>query len=109
MQWMDRYRGDWQVYPGKGYVVAFPNPTGSSGFGQDFIDAISCDWGGAVYRDLMMVTDALEAIPWIDGDRMGAMGWSYGGYMMMWFAGHTERFRALAPVPQLDAGSPRSA
>ena len=43
--WRDRYRGDWQVYPGKGYVVAFPNPTGSAGFGQDFVDAISAAIG----------------------------------------------------------------
>ncbi len=96
--WRDRYRGDWQVYPGKGYVVAFPNPTGSSGFGQDFVDAIACDWGGRVYRDLMKVTDALEKLPYVDADRMGAMGWSYGGYMMMWFAGHTDRFEALASM-----------
>jgi dipeptidyl aminopeptidase/acylaminoacyl peptidase len=96
--WRDRYRGDWQVYPGKGYVVAFPNPTGSAGFGQDFVDAIACDWGGRVYRDLMKVTDALEALPFIDGERMGAMGWSYGGYMMMWFAGHTDRFEAIASM-----------
>jgi dipeptidyl aminopeptidase/acylaminoacyl peptidase len=96
--WKDRYRGDWQVYPGKGYVVAFPNPTGSAGFGQAFIDAIACDWGGRVYRDLMRVTDALEELPYVDGDRMGAMGWSYGGYMMMWFAGHTQRFQSLASM-----------
>jgi len=96
--WKDRYRGDWQVYPGKGYVVAFPNPTGSAGFGQDFIDAITCDWGGRVYDDLMKVTDALEALPYVDADRVGAMGWSYGGYMMMWFAGHTDRFQTIAAM-----------
>jgi hypothetical protein len=73
-QWADSYRGDWQVYPGKGYVVAFPNPTGSSGYGQELVDGIACDWGGRVYRDLMKVTDALEALPYIDGERMGAMG-----------------------------------
>jgi len=96
--WRDRYRGDWQVYPGKGYVVAFPNPTGSAGFGQDFVDAIGCDWGGRVYRDLMKVTDALEELPFVDAERVGAMGWSYGGYMMMWFAGHTGRFEAIASM-----------
>ncbi|MDH3812972.1 MAG: S9 family peptidase [Acidobacteriota bacterium] len=96
--WRDRYRGDWQVYPGKGYVVAFPNPTGSAGFGQDFVDAIGCDWGGRVYRDLMRVTDALEELPFVDSERVGAMGWSYGGYMMMWFAGHTDRFEAIASM-----------
>ena len=97
-QWLDRYRGDWQVYPGKGYVVAFPNPTGSNGFGQEFVDAISCDWGGRVFRDLMKVTDALAEIPYVDAERMGSMGWSYGGYMMMWFEGHTDRFAASASM-----------
>jgi dipeptidyl aminopeptidase/acylaminoacyl peptidase len=96
--WRDRYRGDWQVYPGKGYVVAFPNPTGSAGFGQDFVDAIACDWGGQVYRDLMKVTDALVELPFVDPERVGTMGWSYGGYMMMWFAGHTDRFEAIASM-----------
>ena len=97
-QWTDGYRGDWQVYPGKGYVVAFPNPTGSTGYGQDFTDGIACDWGGRVYRDLMKVTDALEELPYVDANRMGAMGWSYGGYMMMWFQGHTDRFKAIAAM-----------
>ncbi len=96
--WNDRYRGDWQVYPGKGYIVAFPNPTGSAGFGQDFVDAISCDYGGQVYDDLMAVTDALAELPYVDEKRMGAMGWSWGGYMMMWLAGHTDRFEALASM-----------
>ncbi len=97
-QWTDAYRGDWQVYPGKGYVVAFCNPTGSPGYGQDFVDAIRCDWGGRVYRDLMKVTDALAELPYVDASRMGAMGWSYGGYMMMWFEGHTTRFQAIAAM-----------
>jgi len=96
--WKDRYRGDWQVYPGKGYVVAFPNPTGSAGFGQDVVDAISCDYGGRVVDDIMRVTDALAALPWVDEGRMGAMGWSWGGYMMMWLAGHTDRFQAIASM-----------
>ncbi len=47
--------------------------------------------------DLMKVTDALEELPYVDAERMGAMGWSYGGYMMMWFAGHTDRFEAIWP------------
>lgn len=97
-QWSDSFRGDWQIYPAKGYVVAFANPTGSTGRGQEFVDAISCDWGGRVYRDLMKVTDALAAQPWVDEERMGAMGWSYGGYMMMWFQGHTDRFKAQAAM-----------
>lgn len=97
-QWMDTYRGDWQVYPGKDYVVAFANPTGSTGYGQDFTDAISKDWGGRVFKDLMLVTDALENLPYVDKERMGSMGWSFGGYMMMWFEGHTTRFRTSAAM-----------
>ena len=97
-QWADAYRGDWQVYPGKGYIVAFPNPTGSTGHGQDFLDAISCDWGGRVFQDLTKVADALDQLPYVDTEREGAMGWSYGGYMMMWFEGHTKRFAAIASM-----------
>jgi dipeptidyl aminopeptidase/acylaminoacyl peptidase len=97
-QWADSFRGDWQVYPGAGYVVAFANPHGSTGYGQEFTAQISGDWGGAVFEDLMKVTDALAALPYVDRDRMGAMGWSYGGYMMGWFAGHTQRFKALASM-----------
>lgn len=98
MQWTDAFRGDWQVYPGKGYVVAFCNPTGSTGYGQDFVDAIARDWGGRVYRDLLKVSDALVALPYVDPQRVGAMGWSYGGYMMMWMQGHTDRFACQAAM-----------
>ena len=97
-QWADAFRGDWQVYPGKGYVVAFCNPTGSTGYGQEFTDAISADWGGRVYRDLMKVTDELEKLPYVDKDKVGLMGWSYGGYMAMWMQGHTDRFECIASM-----------
>jgi len=97
-QWADAFRGDWQVYPGKGYVVAFCNPTGSTGYGQAFTDAIAGDWGGRVYRDLMKVTDALEKLTYVDTDRVGVMGWSYGGYMTMWMQGHTDRFQCIASM-----------
>jgi dipeptidyl aminopeptidase/acylaminoacyl peptidase len=96
--WSDAFRGDWQVYPGAGYIVAFPNPHGSTGYGQEFTSQISGDWGGRVYEDLMKVTDALEKLPYVDSARMGAMGWSYGGYMMMWMEGHTDRFKAIASM-----------
>jgi dipeptidyl aminopeptidase/acylaminoacyl peptidase len=97
-QWMDAFRGDWQVYPGAGYVVAFANPHGSTGYGQEFTAQISGDYGGAVFEDLMKVTDALEKLPYVDRNRMGAMGWSFGGYMMDWFEGHTDRFKAIASM-----------
>ncbi len=96
--WADAFRGDWQVYPGAGYIVAFPNPHGSTGYGQEFTAEISGDWGGKVYQDVMAVADSLARLPYVDENRMGAMGWSYGGYMMMWLEGHTTRFKALAAM-----------
>ncbi len=97
-QWSDSMRGDWQVYPAAGYVVAFFNPHGSTGYGQAYTEAISGDWGGRVYQDVMAVTDALVAKPYVDPKRVGAMGWSYGGYMMNWLLGHTDRFAAIASM-----------
>jgi dipeptidyl aminopeptidase/acylaminoacyl peptidase len=97
-QWMDSFRGDWQVYPGAGYVVAYANPHGSTGYGQAFTAEISGDWGGRVFDDLVKVSDALAKLPYVDAARMGAMGWSFGGYMMDWFEGHTTRFKALASM-----------
>jgi dipeptidyl aminopeptidase/acylaminoacyl peptidase len=97
-QWQDAFRGDWQMYPGAGYVVAFANPHGSTGYGQDFTAEISGDWGGEPFEDLMKVTDELAKLPYVDADRMGAMGWSFGGYMMDWFEGHTTRFKAIASM-----------
>ena len=98
MQWMDSYRPDWQVYPGAGYVVAYPNPHGSTGYGQQFCLDISGSWGGKPYEDVMRVTDMLEKLPYVDADRMGAMGWSYGGYFMNWLQGQTKRFKCLASM-----------
>ena len=98
MMWADSFRGDWQVYPGCGYIVAFPNPHGSTGYGQAFTDAISGDWDGKVMADIAKVTDRLAELPYVDAERMGAMGWSWGGYAMMWLEGHTSRFKALAAM-----------
>ena len=97
-QWLDSFRGDWQVYPGAGYVIAFPNPHGSNGFGQEFTHEISRDWAGKVYDDVMAVADYMAAQPYVDENRMGAMGWSYGGYVMMWMEGHTDRFKAIVSM-----------
>ena len=98
MQWMDSFRGDWQVYPGSGYVVAFFNPHGSTGYGSLYTEAISRDWGGKVYEDVMKVTEALEKLPYVDSLKMGAMGWSYGGYMMNFLQGQTKKFKCFASM-----------
>ncbi|HPS78185.1 MAG TPA: S9 family peptidase [Thermoanaerobaculaceae bacterium] len=96
--WTDSFRGDWQVYPGAGYIVAFPNPHGSFGFGEAYTAAISRDWNGKVMEDISRVTDALAALPYVDASRMGVMGWSWGGYAVMWLEGHTTRYKAMAAM-----------
>lgn len=96
--WEDEfhYRWNYQMFAAPGYAVVAVNPRGSTGFGQEFTDQISGDWGGKVYDDLMLGLDyVLESYAFIDADRMAAAGASYGGYMMNWFAGHTDRFDCL--------------
>lgn len=94
---LDAWSTRWnpQVWAAQGYVLALPNPRGSTGFGQKFTDEISRDWGGRVFEDLMAALAHLEQQPWIDRSRMAAAGASYGGYMMNWFQGHTDKFRTL--------------
>ncbi|MCK9282023.1 MAG: S9 family peptidase [Melioribacteraceae bacterium] len=98
MQWMDSFRADWQVYPGAGYIVVYPNPHGSTGYGQEFTAAISKDWDGKVYEDVMKVTDYIETLSYVDTDKIGAMGWSYGGYFMNILQAKTKRYKCLASM-----------
>ena len=97
-QWGDQFHYRWsgQMFASRGYVVLMVNPRGSTGYGQKFTDEISRDWGGKVYVDLMNGLDhVIKTYPFIDGNRVAAAGASYGGYMMNWMAGHTDRFRAI--------------
>jgi dipeptidyl aminopeptidase/acylaminoacyl peptidase len=89
------YRWNPQVFASAGYLVVMPNPRGSTGYGQKFIDDINGDWGGKVYDDIMAVADHVEKLPYVDPDRMAAAGGSFGGYMIDWILGHTTRFKAL--------------
>ncbi|HTO76162.1 MAG TPA: S9 family peptidase [Thermoanaerobaculia bacterium] len=89
------YRWNLALFASYGYVVYAPNPRGSPGWGQKFVDEISGDWGGKVYDDLMRQADDLEALPYVDKKKIGAAGASYGGYMIAWIAGHTTRFATL--------------
>jgi dipeptidyl aminopeptidase/acylaminoacyl peptidase len=77
-----------------GYVVHFCNPRGGQGYGVEHSKAIWNDWGAADYDDLMAWVDFIQHKPYIDPDRMGVTGGSYGGYMTNWIIGHTDRFRA---------------
>jgi dipeptidyl aminopeptidase/acylaminoacyl peptidase len=89
------YRWNPQMFAARGYVVLMPNPRGSTGFGQQFVEEISRDWAGKVYTDIMNGVDRLAAQPYVDANRMGAAGASYGGYMVNWILGHSNRFKAL--------------
>ena len=96
--WNDNwgYRWNPQVFASAGYVVFTPNPRGSTGFGQKFVDEISGDWGGKAYMDIMNgVASVISTNNFIDKDRIGAAGASYGGYMIDWIEGHNndKRFR----------------
>ena len=89
------YRWNPQVFAAAGFVVVMPNPRGSTGFGQKFTDDINNDWGGKVYEDIMASVNYVSNQPYIDSDRLAAAGGSYGGYMMNWMLGHTDKFKAL--------------
>ncbi|MGA8029323.1 MAG: S9 family peptidase [Bryobacteraceae bacterium] len=89
------YRWNAQVLAAAGFVVILPNPHGSIGYGQSFTDAVNSDWGGRAYDDIMATVDYVGNLPYIDKDRMVAAGASYGGYMIDWILGHTDRFKAL--------------
>ncbi|MCB9249781.1 MAG: S9 family peptidase [Ignavibacteriales bacterium] len=96
--WEDdfHYRWNLQMFAAKGYVVVATNPRGSFGYGQKFTDEISGDWGGKAYTDLMNSYDyALNNYSFIDKQNTFAAGASYGGYMINWIEGHTDRFNAL--------------
>jgi dipeptidyl aminopeptidase/acylaminoacyl peptidase len=90
------YRWNPELFAANGYVVIMINFHGSTGYGQKFIDAINGDWGGAPFEDLMKGLDYAEkTYPFIDKNRECALGASYGGYMINWILGHTDRFKCL--------------
>ncbi|MDX1583891.1 MAG: S9 family peptidase, partial [Thermoanaerobaculia bacterium] len=91
------YRWNPQVYAGAGYAAVMIDFHGSTGYGQEFTDSIRGDWGGKPLVDLQKgLSTALERYEWMDGDRVAALGASYGGYMINWIAGMwPDRFDAL--------------
>ncbi len=97
------YGVDWyqefQVYAARGYGVLFTNPRGSTGYGEKFERGIVGEWGGKDYLDVMNGVDAaLKRYAWIDGERLGVTGGSYGGFMTNWIVGHTSRFKAAVTL-----------
>ena len=94
--WEDAWSTRWNpaLWAAQGWVVAAPNPRGSTGFGQKFVDEISQDWGGKAMIDLNAVFDVVAKLPYVDSTRMGIAGASYGGYAVNWIIGHSTRFKA---------------
>jgi dipeptidyl aminopeptidase/acylaminoacyl peptidase len=89
--WNDSWSYRWnpEVFANSGYVVFAPNPRGSLGYGQQFVNEISGDWGGKAYTDIMNgVADFIRRNSYVDRNRIGAAGASYGGYMINWILGH---------------------
>jgi dipeptidyl aminopeptidase/acylaminoacyl peptidase len=95
--WTDNWgpRWNYQMFAARGFVVAAINFHGSTGYGQKFTDAISQHWGDYPFEDLMKGLDVVARLPYVDSTRMGAAGASYGGYLILWAAGHTNRFKVL--------------
>lgn len=76
------------------YIVYYTNPRGGTGYGEAHCQAIAGDWGNRDYSDLMYWTNLIEKKPYIDREKMGVTGGSYGGYMTVWIIGHTQRYQA---------------
>lgn len=97
------YGVDWyhefQVYAGRGWAVFFTNPRGSTGYGHKFQRAVANEWGGKAYTDIMAgVETVLKQNSWIDRERLGVTGGSYGGYMTNWIVTQTNLFKAAVTL-----------
>jgi dipeptidyl aminopeptidase/acylaminoacyl peptidase len=86
---------EFQLLAGRGYGVVYTNPRGSQGYGRAFCEAIRYEWGDKDYQDILAgLEEAIRREAWIDPERLGVAGGSYGGYMTNWIVGHTDRFKA---------------
>jgi dipeptidyl aminopeptidase/acylaminoacyl peptidase len=95
--WTDEWHWRWnpRLFAARGFAVLLVNPRLSTGYGQAFIEEGHARWGAEPYEDLMAAVEAAAREPGIDAGRVAAMGGSFGGYMVNWIAGRTERFRCL--------------
>lgn len=98
------FDGDWfdtglenQIFPAAGYAVLRVNYRGSTSYGEAFCRALWGDWHWREHDDIMASVDEALKLPWLDGARLGIGGWSYGGIMTVWVAGHTDRFKVGVP------------
>ncbi|MBX6350510.1 MAG: S9 family peptidase [Clostridia bacterium] len=94
-QYTSMFFFEFQLLAAQGFGVVYTNPRGSQGYGERFCAGIRLDWGTNDYADVMAGVDAaLERFEWIDPERLGVLGGSYGGYLTSWIIGHTDRFKA---------------
>jgi len=90
---------EFQVLADHGYAVVYTNPRASVGYGEQFAGLISGAWGERDYLDIMEATDhVIESYPYVDPERFGVLGGSYGGFMTNWIVGHTDRYRAAVTM-----------
>ena len=95
-----------QALASRGYIVLAVNPRGTSTYGRDYMLPVLEDWGGEDYNDIMASTDMVCERPYVDSERLGVTGYSYGGYMTTWIVGHSNRFKSAvvgAPVTNLSS------
>lgn len=97
--WGFHWSFDEQLYASDGNAVLLPNPRGSSGYGMKFQRAVANEWGGKAYQDIVAGVEAtVSANPWIDGNRLGVVGHSYGGFMTDWIVTQTNMFKAAIAI-----------
>jgi dipeptidyl aminopeptidase/acylaminoacyl peptidase len=102
----DSFGDQQQVLATRGYLVLAVNPRGSSTYGVDFMKAVQQDWGGEDFGDIMASLDEIASRPYVDGDRIGITGYSYGGYMSAWAVGQDTIFKAaVVGAPCIDLTS----
>ena len=94
--WGDAWSTRWNpsLWAAQGWVIAAPNPSGSTSFGQNMVDRITMDWGGRVMSEIDAVVADVAKLPYTDSSRMGIAGASYGGYAVNWIIAHSDRFKA---------------
>lgn len=98
LMYSNQFDFEFQLTASNGYIVFYCNPRGSMGYGQTFTDEINRDYGGSCYQDIMAGIDYMISLGFVDENRLGVTGLSFGGWMTTWIMGHIDRFKAAIPV-----------
>ena len=98
LMYSNQFNFEFQLMAANGYIVFYCNPRGSQGYGQEFTDEITLDYGGSCFRDIMAGIDHMISLGFVDENRLGVTGLSFGGWMTTWIIGHTDRFKAAIPM-----------